>query len=138
TTTLILGYQNVNINNGGDADRWGAELEHFFPFSGDGGLKARAGGGKTVVSGEDDPTTWNIGATWYIGNNLGIRADFEKDDFKGFDVDVYGAGVEWFITENLAVEVDYNYIDPDDINRRDGTKLRSEYDEWGISALYRF
>ena len=136
-TTVVLGYQNVNINNGGDADRWGAELEHFFAF-GNGGLMTRANGGKTVVSGEDDPTTWGVGATWYLNNNWGIGADYATDDISGFEVDKYSLGVEWFITENLAVELAGEMVEPDDINLGGGQKLETEYTEVALSALYRF
>jgi hypothetical protein len=136
-TTLVLGYENVNINNGGDADRWGVDLEHFFPFSGSGGLKARAHGGKTVVNDVDDPTTWGIGGTWYIGNNWGISADYEKDDIDGFEVDQVAVGVEWFITESFAVEVFYEDTQPDDIDLGGGQQLETEYEEFGISALLR-
>lgn len=136
-TTLILGYENVNINNGGDADRWGADIQHFFAFN-NGGLKVDLHGGKTVVSGIDDPTTWGLGGTWYLGNNWGFSAAYEKDDIDGFEVDQYALGVEWFITENFAVEVSYEDTQPDDIDLSSGGKLETEYDEIGISALYRF
>ena len=136
-TTLVLGYQNDSVNNGGDVDSWGAEVEHFFAFS-NGGLKARANGGKTVVKDLDDPTTWGLGATWYINNNWGIAADYELDDFNGFEVDRYSLGVEWFITENLAVELAGQMTEPDDIDLDGGQKLETEYKEIGISALYRF
>ena len=136
-TTLVLGWRNDNINNGGDVDSWGADIEHFFAFN-NGGLKARLNGGKTVVSNLDDPTTWGIGATWYIGNNWGIAADYGSDDINGFEVDRYSLGVEWFITENFAVELAGEVVQPDDINLGGGQKLETEYDEIGISALYRF
>ena len=138
-TTLVALYENVNINNGGDADRWGAELEHFFAF-GNGGLKARGGYGKTVVSNQDDPTTWALGATWYIGNNWGIAADFKQDDDNGYEVDFYSLGVEWFITENFAVDLSYQDVSPDDIDNwnAQGSKLETSYDQVGVSALYRF
>ena len=99
---------------------------------------ARANGGKTVVSGIDDPTTWGVGATWYIGNNWGIGADYGTDDVNGFEVDKYRLGVEWFITENFAVELAGEMIEPDDVNLDGGQKLETEYTEIGISALYRF
>jgi hypothetical protein len=137
-TTLVLGYENASINNGGDVDRWGVDLEHFFAFD-NGGIKARVSGGKTVVSGEDDPTTWTLGGTWYIGNNWGIAADFKKDDASGFEVDHYALGVQWFITESFAVDLTYENTEPDDIDWiRSGQKLETSYDEIGISALYRF
>jgi hypothetical protein len=137
-TTLVLGYENASVNNGGDVDRWGVELEHFFAFD-NGGIKARAAGGKTVVSEEDDPTTWALGGTWYIGNNWGISADYALEDFSGFEVDRYGLGVQWFITESFAVDLTYENTEPDDIDWiLPNQKLETSYDEIGISALYRF
>jgi hypothetical protein len=144
-TTLVLGYDNVSVNNGGDADRWGVELEHFFAFSGNGGIKARANGGKTVVNNVDDPTTWGVGATWYIGNHFGIGADYNTTDFDGYETDTYAVNAEWFITENFAIDVFYQDIQPDDADCRPAIcggqstgQLETEYDEIGISALLRF
>ena len=136
-TTLVLGYEKVNVNNGGDVDRWGVAVDHFFALS-SGGIKARANGGKTVVSGLDDPTTWGLGATWYPNNNWGIGADYTLEDFSGYEVDGYSVNVEWFITENFAVDLAYKDIQPDDIKLQGGGKLETSYDEVAISALYRF
>lgn len=142
-TTAVLNWENTNINNGPDADSWGLDVEHFFAFS-NGGLKARANGGKTVVSGLDDPTTWGLGATWYLNNNWGFGLDYEQDDFNGFETEVVSVNVEWFITENFAVDLSYTDVSPDDIDATtvDPTlgmgKLETSYDEIGISALYRF
>ena len=77
-------------------------------------------------------------ATWYINNNWGIAADYEKDDINGFEVDRISLGVEWFITENLAVELAGELTEPDDINFDGGQKLETEDTENGINALYRF
>ena len=138
-TTAVVQYRKTNVNNGGDVDSWGLELDHFFAFS-NGGLKARAQGGKTVVSGLDDPTTWLIGGTWYLGNNWGFGADFQRTDLNGYDVDGWAVNAEWFITENFAVDLSYSELAPDDINDPAGSggKLEVEYDEVAISALYRF
>lgn len=136
-TTAILNWENTNINNGPDADSWSLDVEHFFAF-GNGGLMARANGGKTVVSGLDDPTTWGLGATWYLNNNWGIGVDYQQEDANGFEVQGVRANVEWFITENFAVDLSYSDIEPDDINVEGGGKLEQSYDEIGISALYRF
>jgi hypothetical protein len=135
-TTLVLGYENVNVNNGGDVDRWGLDLEHFFAFN-SGGFKARLGGGKTVVSDQDDPTTYTVGGTWYLGNNWGFSGDYRHDDLDGFEVDTYQLGAEWFITESFAVEVYYQDTSPDDFDLSNGGQLETEYDEIGISALLR-
>lgn len=136
-TTAILNWENTNINNGPDADSWSLDVEHFFAF-GNGGLMARANGGKTVVSDFDDPTTWGLGATWYLNNNWGIGVDYQQEDDNGFEVQGVRANVEWFITENFAVDLSYSDIEPDDINVQGGGKLEQSYDEIGISALYRF
>jgi len=140
-TSLVALYENISVDNGGDVDRWGAELEHFFPFD-NGGLKARLAGGKTVVSGLDDPTRWGLGGTWYIGNNWGISLDFAQDDLNGYEIDRYGAGVEWFITENFAVDLTYEDVEFDDIEGiaglLPGQKIEASYDTIGINALYRF
>ena len=140
-TSLVALYENISVDNGGDVDRWGAELEHFFAFD-NGGLKARLAGGKTVVSGLDDPTRWGLGGTWYIGNNWGISLDFAQDDLNGYEISRYGAGVEWFITENLAVDLTYEDVEFDDIEGiaglLPGQKIEASYDTIGISALYRF
>jgi len=138
-TTFVLNYKASNIKNapGSDIKSYGAQLEHFFPFS-SGGLKARAGGGKTVVSGLDDPTNWNIGATWYLNNNWGLGADYRNDDLSGYETDQYSVNAQWFVTESFAVDLAYKNVEPDDIKFSTGGKLESSYDEYSISALYRF
>jgi len=144
-TTAVLSYENVSVNNGPEADRWGLDVEHFFAF-GNGGLMARANGGKTVVGGIDDPTTWGLGATWYLNNNWGVGFDYGQEDFNGYEVQTAGANIEWFITESFAVNLSYKDISPDDINSPFagqtppilGGQLEQSYDEVGISALYRF
>ena len=137
STTAIVDYRKTNVNKGGDVDSWRFGLEHFFAFN-YGGLKARAAGGKTVVGGLDDPTVWTLGGTWYLGNNWGFSADYEKSDFNGFETDGYSIGAQWFITDNFAVDLAYSDLQPDDIDLPLGGKREVEYDEIAISALYRF
>ena len=139
-TTAVVDYRKTNVNNGGDVDSWKLDVEHFFAMS-SGGIKARASGGKTVVSGLDDPTTWKVGGTWYINNNWGFGADFERTDLNGYDVDGFAVNAQWFVTENFAVDLEYSELSPDDIdfNRFGGNgKLEVEYDQIELSALYRF
>jgi long-subunit fatty acid transport protein len=143
-TTAVLDYRKTNINNGGDADSWGLNLEHFFAMN-NGGIKVRGSGGKTVISGLDDPTTWNIGATWYINNNWGFGADFGKTDISGFETDAASVDVSWFITENFEIDLAYKTVQPDDFDFNklsggeiDQGKLNVEYDEVALSARYRF
>ena len=140
-TTAVVNYENVNVNNGGDADRWSLDVDHFFAF-GNGGLMANGSVGKTVVSGIDDPTTWSLGGTWYLNNNWGFGVDYGQEDDNGYETQVVTANVQWFITESFAVDLAYSDVSPDDINGSDlglgGGKLEQSYDEVGISALYRF
>jgi hypothetical protein len=138
-TTLVLEYQSSELNNGPGSgiDSYGAALEHFFDLN-HGGVKVRAAGGKTVVSGLDDPTTWALGATWYISNNLGFGADFEQTDFNGYETNGIRVNAQWFITESFAVDLAYTDIQPDDIKLETGGKLETSYDEVALSALYRF
>jgi hypothetical protein len=144
TTTAVVDYRKTNVNNGGDVDSWKLDVESFFALS-DGGIKVRASGGKTVVSGLDDPSTWLIGATWYMGNNWGFGADLGITDINGYETDTISVNAEWFVTENFAVDLAYRTVQPDDIEfrdlpggRGDSGKLEVEYDEVAISALYRF
>jgi hypothetical protein len=155
-TTAVVDYKKIEINNGGDANQWALDLEHFFAMN-SGGIKVRGSGGKTVISGLDDPTTWALGGTWYINNNWGIGADFGKTSYDGFDTDEASIDVSWFITESFEVALGYKVRDPDDVNLRDAPriaaligeeftdninfnqgKLEIEYEEIGITALYRF
>jgi hypothetical protein len=137
-TTLVLGYDKLTVNNGGDTDRYGVELDHFFAMGNDGGVKARVKAGKTVVSGLDDPTTWGVGATWYLNKRLGFGADFEQTDYSGYEVNGYSVNAQWFVTENFAVDLAYSDTQPDDIKLGGGGKLETSYDEVALSALYRF
>lgn len=135
-TTLVLGYEKLNVNNGGDTDRYGVALDHFFAFDNNGGIKARAKAGKTVVTGLDDPTTWGLGATWYLNEKLGFGADFEQSDYSGYEVNGFSVTAQWFVTESFAVDLGYTDIQPDDIKLQGGGKLENSYDEVAISALY--
>lgn len=139
-TTVVLDYKVSNLKNGPGSDlkSYGASLDHFFALNNDGGVKVRAAAGKTVVSGLDDPTTWGLGATWYISKNLGFGADFEQSDYSGYETNGFKVNAEWFITEDFAVDLSYTDIQPDDIKLETGGKLESSYDEISIGARYRF
>ncbi|MBK6512252.1 MAG: hypothetical protein IPG06_24290 [Haliea sp.] len=109
-------YQRIDVNDGPDADAWSLDLEQFWAF-GNGGLKARASGGKTYLSdSQDDPTTWLLGGTWYLNNNIGFGADYLQSDDDGFETQGFRVNAEWFITENFAVNLAYAHISPDDID----------------------
>jgi hypothetical protein len=135
-TTVVVDWQGIYINNGGDTDGYGVSVDHFFAF-GNGGLKVGANGGKTVVKGEDDVDKWGIDGTWYIGNYWGIGGGYGVEDQDGNEVAAWNVGVEWFITENFAVDAGYREVDPDDI-RIGGDKLEVEVDGWRVGALVRF
>ena len=138
-TTAVVNYQRIDVNDGPDADAWSLDLEQFWAF-GNGGLKARASGGKTYLSdSQDDPTTWLLGGTWYLNNNIGFGADYLQSDDDGFETQGFRVNAEWFITENFAVDLAYTDISPDDIDSPlsvlnppiFGGKLEQSYDEIG-------
>lgn len=136
-TTLVLDWEKINVNNGGDTDGYGVAIDHFFAFN-NGGLKVGANAGKVVVSGEDDVDEWGIDGTWYLGNNWGFSAGYAATEQNSFEIDAWSVGVEWFITENFAVDLGYSEAEPDDINLGGGSKLETEIDAVTLGALVRF
>jgi hypothetical protein len=136
-TTLVAEYEQINLNNGGDTDAYGASLDHFFAFN-NGGLKVGLNGGKVVVSGEDDVEEYGIDGTWYLGNHWGFSAGYAKTEQNSYEIDAWNVGVEWFITENWAVDLQYYEADPDDINFGGGDKLETEIDSVTLNTLVRF
>jgi hypothetical protein len=136
-TTLVLDYEQININNGGDTDAYGLSLDHFFAFN-SGGLKVGLNGGKVVVSDQDDVEEWGIDGTWYLGNHWGFSAGYANTEQNSYEIDAWSVGVEWFITENWAVDLAYSEADPDDIDVIGGGTLETEIDAVSIGTLIRF
>ena len=104
TTTLVAQYEYTSLNNGSGSgiDTYGGTIESFFAM-GDGGLKASANFGRSYVSNRDDVDTYGLGATYYLGSNIGIGLNWEQGEQAGYEVNQYGVSAEWFISENFAV-----------------------------------
>jgi len=135
-TTLVANYGNTSLNNGGDSDSYGLDLEHMWLMS-NGGFKARAGYGVNTVKGADDIDTYQIGGTWYFTNNIGIGADYLSTGNDGYEVQGWQVSSEWFITESFAVNLAYSQLDPDDIDV-DNFTVESETDSIKLGAKLRF
>jgi hypothetical protein len=139
-TTLVLDYQSVNVNNGGDTDGYSLDLAHFFAFS-NGGLKVDASVGKVVVSDADDVDIYKIGGTWYLNNNLGFGAGYQNTSQNGYEVNSYAVNANWFISEAFAVDLSYGQDSYDDISfdaAVGGGKLELEEDIARLGAKFRF
>ncbi|MEZ5501251.1 MAG: hypothetical protein R3E50_00865 [Halioglobus sp.] len=139
-TTLVVTYESINVNNGGDTDGYDVSLDHFFAFS-HGGLKVNASGGKVVVSNADDIDVYSVGGTWYLNNNLGFGASYENTSQNGYEVDGYAVNANWFITEAFAMDLAYGQTNYDDIKfdaAVGGGKLELSRDAVTLGAKYRF
>jgi hypothetical protein len=146
-TTVIVNYEmqslsgGSNLNEGGDVDTWSLDLEHMFLMS-NGGFKARASAGRTLVSDRDDVDTYLIGGTWYFTNNIGIGADYLNTGAGGYEIQGWRVNSEWFINEAFAVNLGYGQLDPDDIdfnyNNGDRGRLEQETDVLSLGAKVRF
>ncbi|MEZ5571445.1 MAG: hypothetical protein R3E64_05420 [Halioglobus sp.] len=142
-TTLVVDYQTINVNNGGDTDGYSADLSHFFAFS-HGGLKVNASAGKVVVSDASDVEIYELGGTWYLSNNLGLGAGYKNTSQDGYEVNTWGVNANWFITESFAMDLSYGQDDFDDIDLNSipgvysGGKLQLERDVARLGAKFRF
>jgi hypothetical protein len=135
-TTVVVNYQNTSLNNGGDTDAYSLDLEHMFLMS-NGGFKARASAGRTIVSGLDDVDTYLLGGTWYFTNNIGIGADYLNTGAGGYEVQGWQVNSEWFINEAFAINLAYSQLDPDDIESAN-YRLEQEFDAVTLGAKVRF
>ena len=135
-TTVVFDYKRIDVNNGNDTNGYSVEVDHFFAFS-SGGLKVSADAGKVVVSGSDDVEAWGLGGTWYLNNNLGFGAGYQRTSKHSYELDSWSVNAEWFITESFAVDLAYVQTDPDTIDLG-ADRLETELDTVALSALYRF
>ena len=135
-TTVVVNYNNSSLNNGGDTDAYSLDVEHMFLMS-HGGFKARASGGRTIVSGADDIDTYQLGGTWYFTNNIGIGADYLNTGANGYEVQGWQVSSEWFINEAFAVNLGYGQLDPDDIEFTN-VRVEQETDVLSLGAKVRF
>jgi len=136
-TTVVLNYENVGVNNGGDTDGYSLDLEHMWLLS-HGGIKANASYGIVTVKERDDVDVYVIGGTWYLNNNLGFGANYQHTSENGFEIDGYSVFSEWFINESFAVNLAYEESQPDDIDVGNNATLETEISAVTLGALVRF
>ena len=140
-TTLVFDYNKINVNNGNDTDSYGGDLAHFFAMS-SGGIKANVGAGKLVINNGDDVESYDIGATWYINNNIGFGGGYENTSQDGGqEVDRFFVNADWFITESFAMDLTYgqaNFDDQDISAANGGGKLELENEFIRLGAALRF
>jgi hypothetical protein len=136
-TTIVVNYESINVNNGGETDGYSLDVSHFFAFS-HGGLKADASIGKVIVSDADDIDVYTVGGTWYLNNNLGFGANYQNTSDNGYEINGYSVFTEWFVNENFAVNLAYEEAQPDDINFGPNAKLETDISAVTLGALVRF
>jgi hypothetical protein len=135
-TTLVVNYENVGVNNGGDTDGYSVDLEHMWLLS-HGGIKANASYGVVTVKEADDTDVYVVGGTWYLNNNLGFGANYQHTSENGYEIDGYSVFSEWFINESVAVNLAYEEAQPDDIDFGN-TTLETDISAVTLGALVRF
>jgi len=141
TTTLVLNYQQLTVNNGGDTDGYSLDLEHLWPMSNGGGLKATASAGKVVIKDADDVDSYALGGTWYINKSLGFGAGYSNTSQNGYEVSGWDVSSSWFVTEMVELSLAYAQRTPDDIEFSNGNvdgKVELENDAITLGALVRF
>ena len=138
-TTVVAGYEQTNLSNGGDVDSYRVDGKHLWSLSGDGAITAELGYGRTSVKDNDDVNTYLVAGKWYLNKTLNFGLGYEISDWNGYEVNAFNVSSEWFITESLEVALEYRYVDPDDIDLPGkGNKLEVDSDAFTIGALYRF
>lgn len=140
-TTLVVNYQQVNINNGGDTDGYSVDLEHMWNLSNGGGFKANASAGMVNVKNADDVESYALGGTYYINKSLGFGAGYSNTSQSGFEVDGFDVSAQWFVTDKIELSLAYSQLNPDDIRFMDGDlsgKIELENEIYRLGALVRF
>ena len=136
-TTVVVGYEQTNLGNGGDVDSYRSDGKHLWSLDGDGAITAELGYGRTSVKDNHDVDTYMVAAKWYLNKRLGFGVGYENTDWNGYEVNAFNVSSEWFITEALAVSLEYTYQNPDDIKFFED-KLEVDAEAFTIGALYRF
>ena len=140
-TTVVVNYEQVNVNNGGDTDGYSVDLEHMWNLSNGGGFKATASAGKVVVKDADDIESYALGGTYYLNKNLGFGAGYSNTSQNGFEVDGFDVSAQWFVTDNIEIALAYSQLNPDDIKFNDGDvngKIELQNELYSLGALMRF
>jgi hypothetical protein len=136
-TSLVVTYADADVDDGGDTDGWQLDLEHMWTWE-DGGFKLGGNAGYVNVDDGDDIDIYNIAATWYITNNLGLGVstgytDFSSQEFLSTDI-----SIEWFITENIALSALVGYAESDDSIRFLSDEADLERTRGAIGLTMRF
>lgn len=123
TTTAVFRYRTSDVDetndiDAGDIDAYEIALEHYWRLS-TGGIKLDGSYGwidvdDNNINDGDDIDSWNVGATWYVNDNLGFGANYGRFDNFGLEEDTYSALAEWFVTENIGLTLRYTYSEIDD------------------------
>lgn len=128
-TTLTVSYVKTDIDEGGDTDGYVASVEHLWTLS-SGAIKLEGNAGFVNVDDGDDIDVYNVAATYYINNNLGLGASYGKFDGGGAETDEWSLFAEWFINEQFAVSAAYAESELDDTD--------IEIDAFAIGGTFRF
>jgi len=142
-TTVVAGYKQTNVNNGGDVDSYRVDAKHLWSLSGDGAITAELGYGRTTIKDNDDVDAYLVAGKWYLNKSLSFGLGYENTDWNGYEVNTVSVSSEWFITESFEVSLAYAYENPDDIKVDFGdlggrSKLEVDTETFTIGALYRF
>lgn len=111
-TTLVLNYLRTDVENIGDADTYGVDIEHLANF-GDNAVKFWGSYAYVDPDGGDDADLFSAGATWYPCKMLGIGASYSFTEQEGGDVDEFGISAEYFLTNRVALTLAYNQAEAD-------------------------
>ncbi|MEM9254739.1 MAG: hypothetical protein AAGA91_04785 [Pseudomonadota bacterium] len=106
-TSIVLSYQNSDVDEGGDLDSYRADLDHFWK-TGSGGLKLELGYGWVDVGDGDDIDIYAIDATYYFGEHLGIGGFYSVTGQNNDELEQYGAQLSYFITDKVGVNLRYS------------------------------
>ena len=142
-TTVVVGYEQTNVNDGGDVDTYRVDGKHLWSLSGDGAITAELGYGRTTIKNNDDVDAYLVAGKWYLNKSLSFGLGYENTDWNGYEVNTVSVSSEWFITESFEVSLAYSYESPDDIKVDLGdfggrSKLEVDTETFTIGALYRF
>lgn len=128
-TTLVASYWSADVDEGGDTDGYQLGVEHLWALSSS-AIKLEGNYGFVDVDDADDIDIYNLTATWYPQNNVGVGATYGNFDANGGEADTWAVFAEFFVTENIALNASYSEADIDDTD--------IEIDTFEIGAKVRF
>ena len=130
TTTVVATFGNIDVDEGGDTDFYELSVKHLWALSNDGSIVLEGNYGSVDVDDGDDVDVFNVGATWYVNNNLGFGARYGDFDAGGAEAEGFAVFSEWFINEQIAVSAAYDYSELDNTD--------VEIESFVIGARFRF